>query len=123
MRALIVDDSRFIRSYLRALLEARGIDCEAAGDGSSGLDCVRRFGPYGVALIDWNLPGMNGLEMVQALRSDPALGSMKIVMVTTEADGIHIAAALEAGADEYLIKPFDGAGLLDKLQMAGVVDG
>jgi two-component system chemotaxis response regulator CheY len=48
---------------------------------------------------------------------------MKIVMVTTEADGIHIAAALEAGADEYLIKPFDSAGLLDKLQMAGVVDG
>jgi two-component system, chemotaxis family, chemotaxis protein CheY len=123
MHALIVDDSRFIRCYLRALLEAHGIPCEAAGDGNSGLDCVRRFGPYGVALIDWHLPGMNGLEMVQTLRRNPALGGMKIVMVTTEADGGHIAAALEAGADEYLIKPFDGAGLLDKLQMAGIVAG
>ncbi|MBT9331353.1 response regulator [Paracidobacterium acidisoli] len=122
MRALIVDDSQFIRSYLRALLEVHGIVCEAAGDGAAGLDCVRRFGPYRVALIDWNMPGMSGLEMVQALRQDPALDGMKIVMVTTEAENDHIEAALHAGADEYLMKPFDEAGLIDKLQMVGVVE-
>jgi two-component system chemotaxis response regulator CheY len=69
------------------------------------------------------MPVMGGLEMVQAVRTRPDFNAMKILMVTTEADNEHIAAALEAGADEYLMKPFDAAGLNMKLQMMGLVEG
>jgi two-component system chemotaxis response regulator CheY len=120
MRALIVDDSRFIRNYLRSLLADRGVDCVEAVDGRQGLACLREAGPFSVALVDWNMPVMSGFEMLEAARSDHSLDAIKIVMVTTEAENDHIEAALLAGADEYLVKPFDEAGLFDKLRMAGV---
>lgn len=120
MRALVVDDSRFIRNYLRSLFAEHGIDCVEAADGRQGLDCLRASGPFTVALVDWNMPVMSGYEMLQAARADRTLDAVRIVMVTTEAENDHIEAALEAGADEYLVKPFDAAGLFDKLRMAGV---
>ncbi|HEY1501288.1 MAG TPA: response regulator [Acidobacteriaceae bacterium] len=120
MRALIVDDSRFIRNYLRSLFADRGVDCVEAVDGRQGLACLREAGPFSVALVDWNMPVMSGFEMLEAARSDHSLDAIKIVMVTTEAENDHIEAALLAGADEYLVKPFDEAGLFDKLRMAGV---
>jgi two-component system, chemotaxis family, chemotaxis protein CheY len=120
MRALVVDDSRFIRNYLHSLFAERGVECMEAADGKQGLACLRTCGPFTVALVDWNMPVMSGIEMVQAARADHDLDSTKIVMVTTEAENDHIEAALLAGADEYLVKPFDEAGLLDKLRMAGV---
>jgi two-component system chemotaxis response regulator CheY len=120
MRALVVDDSRFIRNYLHSVFAERGVECVEAADGQQGLSCLRSSGPFSVALVDWNMPVMSGIEMLQAARADPALNATKIVMVTTEAENDHIEAALEAGADEYLVKPFDEAGLFDKLRMAGV---
>jgi two-component system, chemotaxis family, chemotaxis protein CheY len=121
MRALIVDDSRFIRDYLRSLLQGRGLECMAAENGQAGLDYLGCSGPYDVALVDWNMPVMGGLEMVKAVRRDPALDAVKILMVTTEAENWNIEAALSAGADEYLMKPFDESGLMEKLEMIGVV--
>jgi two-component system, chemotaxis family, chemotaxis protein CheY len=121
MRALIVDDSRFIRDYLKSLLMRRGLDCMAAENGQAGLACLDRSGPYDVALVDWNMPVMGGLEMVKAVRRDHALDNLKILMVTTEAETSHIEAALIAGADEYLMKPFDELGLMEKLGMIGVL--
>jgi two-component system chemotaxis response regulator CheY len=120
MRALLVDDSRFTRSFLRALLVGHGVECTEAMDGQRGLDCLRRCGPFSVALVDWNMPGMSGLEMLRAARADHAFDATKFVMVTTEAENDHVEAALLAGADEYLVKPFDEEGLLDKLRMAGI---
>jgi len=120
MRALVVDDSRFIRNYLRSVLTEHGVDCMEAADGAQGLARLRDSGPFAVALVDWNMPVMSGFELLQAARADPALRDTKFVMVTTEAENDHIEAALEAGADEYLVKPFDEAGLFDKLRMAGV---
>jgi two-component system chemotaxis response regulator CheY len=120
MRALVVDDSRFIRNYLHSLFAERGVECMEAADGAQGLACLRTSGPFTVALVDWNMPVMSGIEMLQAARADPSLNDTKIVMVTTEAENDHIEAALMAGADEYLVKPFDEAGLFDKLRMAGV---
>lgn len=120
MRVLVVDDSRFIRSYLHSLLSDRGVECVEAADGEQGLDRLRRAGPFSVALVDWNMPRMSGLELLQAARADRGLDGMRIVMVTNEAENDHIEAALLAGADEYLVKPFDEAGLFGKLRMAGV---
>lgn len=121
VRALIVDDSRFIRDYLSALLARRGMDCIAAENGQAGLECLDRSGPYDVALIDWNMPVMGGLEMIRAVRCNRAQSHLKILMVTAEADNRHIEAALTAGADEYLMKPFDELGLVEKLGMIGVL--
>ncbi|HEY1808688.1 MAG TPA: response regulator [Acidobacteriaceae bacterium] len=120
MRALVVDDSRFIRNYLHSVFTERGVDCLEAADGAEGLNVLRHRGPFTVALVDWNMPGMSGLEVVQAVRADRAFDATRVVMVTTEAENDHIEAALLAGADEYLVKPFDEAGLFDKLRMAGV---
>ena len=122
MRALLVDDSRFIRNFLRKVLVERGMECVEAADGREGLDCLRDAGPFAVALVDWNMPVMSGLELLEAARADHALDGMKIVMVTTEAENDHIEKALMAGADEYLLKPFDEEGLFDKLRMAGLED-
>lgn len=120
MRALVVDDSRFIRNYLHSLLSEHGVECMEAADGAQGLECLRHSGPFAVALVDWNMPVMSGLDLLQAARADRAFDHTRFVMVTTEAENDHIEAALLAGADEYLVKPFDEAGLLDKLRMAGV---
>ena len=120
MRALVVDDSRFIRNYLHSLFAEHGVECVEAADGKQGLACLRADGPFSVALVDWNMPVMSGYEMLQAARADHSLDDTRIVMVTTEAENDHIEAALLAGADEYIVKPFDESGLFDKLRMAGV---
>ena len=121
MRALIVDDSRFVRGYLRGLLEVKGIECEEAADGQAGLDRLTGNGPFDIALVDWNMPVMNGLEMLQKLRADGFSG-LKVMMVTTEAENDFILRALNAGADEYLMKPFDDEALTEKLAMLGLVE-
>jgi len=123
MRALIVDDSGFIRDYVRSLLEQIGVMCAGAMNGRDGLDHLHEAGAYDMLLVDWNMPVMNGLEMVKAVRQDRRFDAMKILMVTTEAENNFIEAALNAGADEYLVKPFDAKGLENKLQMVGLVDG
>jgi two-component system chemotaxis response regulator CheY len=119
MRALIVDDSRFVRGYLRGLLEEKGIECEEAGDGRAGLERLNAGAPFDVALVDWHMPVMDGLEMLRQLRAEGFSG-VKTMMVTTEAESDFILRALDAGADEYLMKPFDDAALTEKLAMLGL---
>lgn len=121
MRALIVDDSRFVRGFLRGLLEERGIECEEAADGQAGLDKLNLSPAFDVALLDWNMPVMNGLEMLEHLRAE-GFSQMKVMMVTTEAENDFILRALDAGADEYLMKPFDEEALGEKLAMLGLVE-
>jgi two-component system chemotaxis response regulator CheY len=121
MRALIVDDSRFVRGYLRGLLEEKGIECEEAADGQAGMDHLNAGLPFDLALVDWNMPVMNGLEMLVALRAQ-GYGDVKVMMVTTEAENDFIIRALDAGADEYLMKPFDDEALSEKLAMLGLVE-
>lgn len=121
MRALIVDDSRFVRGYLRGLLEEKGIECEEAADGQAGMDLLKAGTPFDLALVDWNMPVMNGLEMLKQLRAD-GFSDVKVMMVTTEAENDFILRALDAGADEYLMKPFDDEALTEKLAMLGLVE-
>jgi len=121
MRALIVDDSRFVRGYLRGLLEEKGIECEEAGDGQAGMEMLDSSGSFDLALLDWNMPVMNGLDMLKQLRAE-GYSDLKVMMVTTEAENDFILRALDAGADEYLMKPFDDEALTEKLAMLGLVE-
>jgi len=110
-----------MRGVLRALLEEMGMECEEAADGQAGIDWLAKDEPFDLALVDWNMPVMNGLEMLQKMR---ALGytDTKVLMVTTEAEHDFIERALDAGADEYLMKPFDDEALRGKLAMLGIED-
>jgi two-component system chemotaxis response regulator CheY len=121
MRALIVDDSRFVRGYLRGLLEEKGIECAEAGDGQAGMDQLKSGLLFDVALVDWNMPVMNGLDMLKQMRAE-GFSDVKVMMVTTEAENDFILRALDAGADEYLMKPFDDEALTEKLAMLGLVE-
>lgn len=120
MRALIVDDSRFVRGYVRGLLEEKGFACEEAADGQAGMERLNSGVPFDLALVDWNMPVMSGLEMLHKMRAEGYCDT-KVMMVTTEAENDFILRALDAGADEYLMKPFDDEALTEKLAMLGLV--
>ena len=119
MRALIVDDSKFIRQYLRQHLERFGVVCEEAENGSLAVDLLRRDPGFDLMLSDVNMPVMNGLECVRQLRLLELAPRMKVVMVTTEADSSFINQALDFGADEFLMKPFTPQSLREKLLLVG----
>ena len=121
MRALIVDDSRFARNFLRAMLEKKGIVCADAPDGRSALDLLHTSDPFDFALVDWNMPVMNGLELLRRMRAE-GFAELKVMMVTTEAENEFIVNALEAGADEYLMKPFNDEALSEKLVLIGLAE-
>ena len=120
MRALIVDDSRFIRQHMRQLLERIGLSCEEATDGREALRLLESADAFDFMFLDVNMPHMSGLECVKTLRDAGLHPSMKVMMVTTEADNSFICRALEYGADEFLIKPFTLEGLREKLIMLGL---
>jgi two-component system chemotaxis response regulator CheY len=120
MRALIVDDSRFIRQHTRQLLERIGLSCEEAVDGQEAIELLRSSSAFDFMLLDVNMPRMGGLECVKALREAELQPPMKVMMVTTEADNSFICRALEYGADEFLMKPFTPESLREKLVMLGL---
>jgi two-component system chemotaxis response regulator CheY len=123
VRALVLDDSRAMRMVLVRILRDRGWDVIEAGDGQEGLDVIRAGPAPELALIDWNMPVMNGLEFIRAVRKDPALEDMTLVMVTTESEHSQVVRALAAGAHEYVFKPFTAEALLGKLSMLGLPVG
>jgi two-component system chemotaxis response regulator CheY len=120
MRVLIVDDSKTMRSILRGLMQSVSFDVVEASSGKDGLAKLEAGEPFDLALIDWNMPEMSGLDLVRALRKDTRFASVRLMMVTTESEMVRVAAALEAGADEYLMKPFDREALLGKLTILGL---
>ena len=121
MRALIVDDSSFIREYLRHLLHRMGVVCKEAVDGSDALSVLAAEQDFDLMLLDVNMPGMSGLECVKALREAGLQPAMKVMMVTTEADHSFIATALDNGADEFLMKPFTPESLREKMLLLGFI--
>lgn len=120
MLAIVVDDSRVIRMILRKALVSLGFQVIEAADGQEGLDVLTANGGAEVLLVDWNMPVMDGLALVRAVRGDRNLDGTRIVMVTSEAEISRITQAIEAGADEYLMKPFEEAALRDKLELLGI---
>src|SRR5690242_18534919 len=122
MRALVVDDSRAMRAILTRILRRVGVDDIAeAADGRMAIACLEDGDLPDVALVDWNMPVMNGLEFVMTVRRELEWRPMTIMMVTTENEQSQIVRALAAGAHEYLIKPFDEASLIDKLALLGLL--
>ena len=121
MLALVLDDSRAMRMILRRILTDCGFDVVEAGDGQQALDVVASAPEVPVlALVDWNMPVMNGLEFVKAVRAEPSYKAMTLMMVTTESEHGQIVRALAAGAHEYVIKPFTSEAILDKLSLLGL---
>jgi two-component system, chemotaxis family, chemotaxis protein CheY len=120
MRAMVVDDSRATRAILRRILEQLDFEVTEAADGQEGLEAWQADPTIRLALVDWNMPVMNGLDLVRAIRAQESVGRVVIVMVTTEGDTDHILTALDAGADEYAMKPFTAAVIAEKLELLGV---
>jgi two-component system chemotaxis response regulator CheY len=120
MKALVVDDSRAMRMMLTQILGTCGFEIAQAHHGKDALTHLSANADTELALIDWNMPEMNGLELVRAVRANAAWSGVKLVMVTTETEMGHIEQALDAGADEYIMKPFTKDVLIDKLRLIGV---
>lgn len=120
MRALIVDDSSAMRSVLRLILTKQGFETLQAGNGFEALSRLKQEKTLpDLALIDWNMPVMNGYELVSAIRADRRFNQMRIMMVTTESEIHHIQEVLERGANEYVMKPFTPDVIHEKLQLLG----
>ena len=119
-RCLVVDDSRVVRKVARRILEDLRFDVAEAGDGAEALAWVRTTMPD-VILLDWNMPVMDGLEFVEQLRREPHGGRPKVIFCSVENDLDRIREALTSGADEYIMKPFDGDIVASKLALVGAL--
>ncbi|HEY1101410.1 MAG TPA: response regulator [Myxococcota bacterium] len=122
MKAIVVDDSRAMRTILKRLLSANGFDVLEAADGRQALETLEASGPVELALVDWNMPVMTGLEFINEVRGRARFDAMPIMMVTTETEGQQVQRALDAGANEYVMKPFTEDVLHDKLVLLGLSD-
>lgn len=120
MRAMVIDDSRAIRMILRRTLSDLGIEVVEACDGQEALDNLAGQGPFDFCLVDWNMPRLSGYEFVQQVRQQRALDAMDLIMVTTETETSQVIKALDAGANEYIMKPFTKEILRDKLSILGI---
>jgi two-component system, chemotaxis family, chemotaxis protein CheY len=116
-RAIVIDDSRAMRSMLRNALEQSGFEVIEAADGKEALIKLMSSEPLELALVDWNMPELNGLTLIRFLRSNPKYDRMAIVMVTSETETTQIQRALSAGADEYIMKPLSADVLMEKLRL------
>jgi two-component system chemotaxis response regulator CheY len=121
MLALVVDDSRAMRMILRRIMSEQGYAVVDAADGQEALDVLEGGARPDVALIDWNMPNVDGLELVTRIRKNPEWRSITLMMVTTESEYDQIVRALAAGAHEYVIKPFTPDAIVEKLQLLGLV--
>jgi two-component system chemotaxis response regulator CheY len=122
MQALVIDDSRAMRLILGRIVRGLGFDIIEAGNGREALDRLGELdGVPELALIDWNMPEMNGLEFVLAVRHEARYKAMTLMMVTTESEQSQIVRALAVGAHEYVIKPFTPDAIIEKLALLGLV--
>ena len=120
-KALVVDDSRAIRMIISRTLSELGYEVREAANGKEALEAMEaENGAITLVLADWNMPELDGLELLKRLRQEPAWAKVIVVMVTTETDVSMMAAAMEAGANEYVMKPFTKEILVEKLQLVGV---
>lgn len=120
MRALVLDDSRTMRLIIGKILGDLRIEVVEAGNGREGLEQLRSHPDLGLVLVDWNMPEMNGLEFIRAVRSEREYDPVRLVMVTTETEQAQVERAMGAGADEYVMKPFTREVLVAKLSLLDI---
>ncbi len=118
---LIVDDSKIVRKVVRRIVEVFGFTILEAENGREALDQVRA-NTVDVMILDWNMPVMDGMECMKAIRADTELNQPKIIFCTTENEFNKIQQAMMNGADEYVMKPFDEAIIAGKLSQLGIID-
>ena len=123
MRAMVIDDSRAIRLILGNMLKELGFEVIDAENGAVAIDRLKASEKVDIALVDWNMPEMNGYEFVCAVRKDDAYKDLPLMMVTTETEMNQVVKALEAGANEYVMKPFTKEMITEKLTLMGVHAG
>jgi two-component system chemotaxis response regulator CheY len=128
MLTMVIDDSRAMRLILKRIVAQIGFDVVEAGHGKEAMDYLTEALASGdesklpgLALVDWNMPEMNGLEFVTAVRADQRLRGMTLMMVTTESEQSQIVRALASGAHEYVIKPFTPDAIIEKLGLLGLL--
>lgn len=120
-KAMVVDDSRAIRLILSKTLADLGYEVCQATNGKEAVAVIERENGISLVLVDWNMPEMNGLEFVQHVRSNPRFDQIPLMMVTTETEMPQMVRALQAGANEYVMKPFTKEIITDKLRLMGVI--
>src|SRR5437868_2771925 len=116
---LVVDDSRVVRTVARKILEELSYTVVEAEDGMTGLRSVREKMPD-LIFLDWNLPSMKGVDFIKSVRGQQQGAHPVILFCTTESDPAEVASAIAAGANDYLIKPFDGESVRAKLASLGI---
>lgn len=119
---MVIDDSRAMRLILARIARQIGFDVVEAGNGREAMERLADMPSVpDLALVDWNMPEMNGLEFITAVRKEPKYRAMTLMMVTTESEQSQIVRALAAGAHEYVIKPFTPDAIIEKLALLGLV--
>ncbi len=121
LSCLVVDDSKVVRKVARRIVEDIGFSCEEAEDGQEAFDVCARKMPDAI-LLDWNMPVMTGIEFLEKLRGMQDGQSPKVIFCTTENDLAHIQRAINAGANEYIMKPFDSDIIKSKFLQIGLID-
>ncbi len=119
--ALIIDDSRAVRTILKRILTGVGFRTSEATNGLEGLEVLSQHDDISIALVDWNMPQMNGYEFVKAVRANPANDELWLMMVTTETEMSRVVRAMAAGANEYVMKPFTEDVIIEKLKLLGLL--
>lgn len=119
MRALVIDDSAVTRGIIKQILAAIGFETFEAGNGREGLACLNALAKMDLVLVDWNMPEMDGIEFLQKLRAESVFRALPVVMVSTNNDAENIASSLQAGANEYIMKPFTEEIIRTKLELLG----
>jgi len=120
MRALVVDDSSAMRALLRMALKKQGFEVSEAKHGLDALSVLAAPGEFDLILIDWNMPEMDGFELLRRIRAEPRHDRTQIMMVTTETGMDQMSEALAAGANDYIMKPFTFDVVADKLRLVGL---
>ena len=123
MHALVVDDSKAMRMVLKQIMTEVGFEVSEAGDGREALIRLKELDGVDLMLVDWNMPVMDGLEFVCAVREDRSYDEVPVMIVTTEDGMDRIVEALEAGANEYVMKPFTSETIIEKLEILGIPTG
>jgi two-component system chemotaxis response regulator CheY len=121
MKVLIVDDSRTMRNFLAAIVQDLAAEPVLAEGGEQGLRCLDEAGPFEVALVDWDMPGMNGISFVHRVRSRPEWSDTKLMMVTARTNEEAVIEAVTNGADDYLMKPLTAAMVEEKFRILGLL--
>ena len=120
MNALVIDDSRAMRAILARILRNAGFEVREADHGRAGLEQLRDGTKTDLVLVDWNMPVMDGLAFLKAVRRDRGFRDIRMMVVTTEIEMGRMAEAMAAGADEYVMKPFTADVILQKLELLGL---